>query len=519
VGAGKRDAEITIRELCLLHGRDPLGTPRQSVETVLRERSDPITWTDLEELLVHGRSNQRLLDYLQGRDRIDDEKWAFGHAAFDFLEKRAAHLPGGLEIAVYDSIWDVVWSHPWLDRGERYIFRGQVDSRWSLSPSLFRPGGVLPPDVGTLLKRIELTEAFVRELRGRASELLDAGPSDEELLAIAQHYGFPTPLLDFTRSFAVGAFFATHRMIGSSDEAIGIVYYIKQTRAEFAAERGLRSRLNVGAFSLLDAARLRFGDVHVIEPRLRDVDNRISRQRGVFLAGYQVRDLQQVSIDRLRFRQRPGEIFEDPSRGITAAKLLPPDSPIEILARDVRARAGRRRRTLNAGLASARLPANPLIGSDGAQLFAQVRAAADFFDELRELVPAETIDALAVIFDDYFRAARARADVDEALNLAAPTPGTPPIVTATDALANLTGTDADRLWAAVFRELKPGPADDFLGEPRAAPLDAQTADERLAFACALFLAAWEHLQFVGGTAGRRLLKSARSVLRGWSAVP
>jgi hypothetical protein len=166
VGAGKRDAEITIRELCLLHGRDPLGTPRQSVETVLRERSDPITWTDLEELLVHGRSNQRLLDYLQGRDRIDDEKWAFGHAAFDFLEKRAAHLPGGLEIAVYDSIWDVVWSHPWLDRGERYIFRGQVDSRWSLSPSLFRPGGVLPPDVGTLLKRIELTEAFVRELRG-----------------------------------------------------------------------------------------------------------------------------------------------------------------------------------------------------------------------------------------------------------------------------------------------------------------------------------------------------------------
>jgi hypothetical protein len=522
VGAGQRDAEITIRELCLLHGRDPLGTPREPLGVVLEDRSDPITWTDLEELLAHGRSNHSLLDDLQRQDRIDDEKWTFGLAAFDFLDERATRVPVGGEVAVYDSIWDVVWSHPWLDRDDRYIFRGQVNSRWSLTPKIFRPPGEESPlDVGTLVERIELTDAFVQALQRNAPDLLDGDPSEEELLAIAQHYGFWTPLLDFTRSFAIGAFFATVRPSGTWDDAIGVIHYMSSTRSEFAAEEGLVDRLRIGTFSVLDAARLRFGDLHVVEPQLRDVDNRIGRQRGLFVAGYEVRDLQQVSIDRLRFRQHPGEVFEDPSRGVVAAMLLQPDSPIQSLADEVCARARGRRRMLNAGLASARLMAYPLIGSDGAQLFAQVRAAADFFDELRELVPPKTVDALATIFDDYFRAARARADVAEALNSQAPKAEapTPPIVTAIDELAALTGTHADRLWAAVFHELKPGPADDFLDEPRVSPLEVESADDRLAFASALFLAAWEHLQFVGGTAARRLLESARSALGGGVPYP
>lgn len=235
---------------------------------------------------------------------------------------------------------------------------------------------------------------------------------------------------------------------------------------------------------------------------------------GSFHRGYQVRDLQNIAIDRLYFRQRPGEIFEDPSRGITAAHLLPPDSPIEELASDLRGQAQGRRRLLNTGLASARIPGNPIIGSHGALLFAQRTNAGKFLDTLRESHNLETVDAIADIFDRYFAAARARADVNEAPDANSSSPGTLPIATAADALADLTGTDRDQLWATIFEQLAPGPAEKVPGKPTAPPLELTTAGERLAVVCALFLAAWEHLQFIRGSAARDLLMSASAVLNG-----
>jgi hypothetical protein len=174
---------------------------------------------------------------------------------------------------------------------------------------------------------------------------------------------------------------------------------------------------------------------------------------------------------------------------------------------------------LNAGLASARIPGNPIIGSDGALLFGQLIDAGRFLDTIRDSQKVEIVDAIADIFDRYFAASRARADVNEAPDAYSASPATLPIAAATDALADLTGTDRDRLWATIFDQLAPGPAEDLLGKPAATPLEITTAGEQLAVACALFLAAWEHLQFIRGSAARRLLLSASSVLGGgglWS---
>jgi hypothetical protein len=339
--------------------------------------------------------------------------------------------------------------------------------------------------------------------------------SDEELLAVAQHYGFPTTLLDFSRSLRVAAFFATHRQSGH-DEAIGIIYYMRADRGELAARGDLGARLSLGSFSLLNAARLHVGDVHVIEPELKVDDNRIERQQARFLADYHVHDLQQVAIDRLRFRQRPGVIFEDPARMVTATDLLQPDSPLAKLANDVRGAAdARRRRPLSVGLASARLPVNPLVGSDGAHLFAHLRQAGDFFDDLRDFLDSKTLAEVTSIFDDYFSAARVNADAGESLGPAtAARPTAVPIAVAVDRLAYATGTDGARLWATIFPELKPGPGDDLYGEPREAPLEVlETPGERVAVACALFLAAWEHLQHVGGSVARGLVLNARMALK------
>ena len=50
---------------------------------------------------------------------------------------------------------------------------------------------------------------------------------------------------------------------------------------------------------------VRLGSLKVIEPQLPNDDNRIGRQQGVFVAGYNPRDAAAVTIDRIYFRQQP----------------------------------------------------------------------------------------------------------------------------------------------------------------------------------------------------------------------
>src|ERR1035438_3633471 len=82
---------------------------------------------------------------------------------------------------------------------ERWIFRGHSNAKYCLSPSLERfaneirkPGG--PP----------FAEAYVeREFKRRAHQYIQNPPRDKEnleWLALMQHYGAPTRLLDWTRS-------------------------------------------------------------------------------------------------------------------------------------------------------------------------------------------------------------------------------------------------------------------------------------------------------------------------------
>jgi hypothetical protein len=93
-----------------------------------------------------------------------------------------------------------------------YVFRGHASSEWHLSTSLHR------------LKRFDLTR-YEQQVRDHLTPSLNAllsrryRVSDPEelgaVLSLAQHHGFPTPLLDWTRSPYVAAYFAF------SDKAAG----------------------------------------------------------------------------------------------------------------------------------------------------------------------------------------------------------------------------------------------------------------------------------------------------------
>lgn len=87
-----------------------------------------------------------------------------------------------------------------LSRG--WIFRGQ-QSRWELSTTLERytpPGG-----------KSEQEQRLIREFARRVDRHLSSGQTIKdglEQLALMQHYGAPTRLLDFTHSPYVAAYFA-----------------------------------------------------------------------------------------------------------------------------------------------------------------------------------------------------------------------------------------------------------------------------------------------------------------------
>lgn len=85
----------------------------------------------------------------------------------------------------------------------RYIYRGEGNLEWDPKPSLERacPGG----------SPAQAESALISAFRGAAhlyESNLPATDDDLSWLALMQHHGVPTRLLDWTRSPYVAAFFA-----------------------------------------------------------------------------------------------------------------------------------------------------------------------------------------------------------------------------------------------------------------------------------------------------------------------
>ena len=86
------------------------------------------------------------------------------------------------------------------------IYRGQCNSSWRLQPSLQR---LTPPVSHDSYVASIVPEAY-RLLGGYLDADLDLAKAAElnRFLGVLQHHGFPTPLLDWTRSPYIAAYFA-----------------------------------------------------------------------------------------------------------------------------------------------------------------------------------------------------------------------------------------------------------------------------------------------------------------------
>ena len=165
-----------------------------------------------------------------------------------------------------------------------------------------------PPLDDTVLKaRQNYTDAFVDALQKESRRFDLERISDSEYLAIAQHYGFYTPLLDFTWNAELAAYFAT---LDGQPGKVGVIFgfSLKEyqgMRNPFAA---LGLTLEDSDATLKNAGMETLPDLELVE--LYNVP-RIYEQEGIFIrvSPAKIETLLHECIDRFYFRQRPDIVY------------------------------------------------------------------------------------------------------------------------------------------------------------------------------------------------------------------
>ena len=217
----------------------------------------------------------------------------------------------------FESIFDlVVFVERFLDLPS-WLYRGHADSDWLLIPNMMRDYVTSSITSATEPARIpfpQSTSDFVYWMinNDRVKQLAGGRNYDDvEALAIAQHYKFQTPLLDFSKNLRVAAFFASHP---PKQSGCGVLYCINVRELN-----GLIGTTPSEKFAWLK------GVPYLIDrefPGLR----RIKAQEGVFVHSIPPKLLKDIAVTKYYFKHTNKTYVDDLIR---EDYIYPPYSPLE----------------------------------------------------------------------------------------------------------------------------------------------------------------------------------------------
>ncbi|HSV13423.1 MAG TPA: FRG domain-containing protein [Tepidisphaeraceae bacterium] len=174
-------------------------------------------------------------------------------------------------------------------RRRQLLFRGQSDTNWPLDTTLDRFKPIADP-----LKRARLVYELLQEFSREAVQITSRAaplPEGDALELLARHHGLPSPLLDWTRSPFVAAYFA-FEAAGAADRAVWV----------------------------LDLNRIpppEFFPVDIIDDHLLlQFNRRALRQQSIFLRVNEAKPLEQIASIALTKFELPSS-----ERGIALAEL------------------------------------------------------------------------------------------------------------------------------------------------------------------------------------------------------
>lgn len=166
-----------------------------------------------------------------------------------------------LESASLTALFDIIEARPFPDRS---LFRGQSDSSWGLTPSIYRLPAPTMPDVPIKDAYDHLEGTCIQRFFDEAVPYLQLpafqrSRSNDKILA--QHFGAPTSLLDWSTDPLVATYFAVENWEKNVDAALFMI-------------------LPEGTFKPEDVRSPRPEQVIALIPAA--IDKRIPAQRSVF---------------------------------------------------------------------------------------------------------------------------------------------------------------------------------------------------------------------------------------------
>jgi hypothetical protein len=202
----------------------------------------------------------------------------------------------------------------------RHLFRGLSNCDYEFVPSIGRKRNREPFDIKDekILFQIIKTEGMMFIERGDLSDI--------DLLALSQHFGAPTRLLDWTSNPLVALYFSIFSSESIDDTNDGIVYVYRSKTDDFIREKiHLNSTNNDEP---LVSEKILHRGVKFIFPKF--VDARIKNQKGLFSiqSNPQARFGENCDKSRLRYTIVPKDIKVTLARylyglGITRDFIMP----------------------------------------------------------------------------------------------------------------------------------------------------------------------------------------------------